>query len=232
MVKHRRCGFWGNDAYTKLLLHFDGADESQVTHDSSHASHGNATAVLTAQLDTAQAALGVSSLLVGGANQYVYYDDSDDWTLLGGDFTIEAYIRVNEFPASGNSDMIVGQYEDADEYWMLTINNTSGTYYLVLAGVNVDAFASYKATLSVSADTWYHIAVARSGASCLMFLNGTSLSVTETVAWGSCPNLEAQLRIGSLGSGYSFDGWIDELRISKGIARWTTNFTPQTIAYR
>jgi hypothetical protein len=84
----------------------------------------------------------------------------------------------------------------------------------------------------MTANTLYHVAVVRNGATCKIFIDGVSQTITEIVAFtdGSV-DIGSTLRVGGgISSGY-WNGWIDELRISKGIARWTEDFTPPTEPY-
>ena len=83
-------------------------------------------------------------------------------------------------------------------------------------------------------NTWYHIALIRgwggTANSWTVTLNGTNLG--ETTLATTYPDVAAALQIGSGATGIAFNGWIDELRISKGVARWVANFVPPTFAYR
>ena len=82
----------------------------------------------------------------------------------------------------------------------------------------------------VTPGEWHHYAVARSSGTIYVFLDG-GLEAMKTVASGYCetdyvyPGLE--LAIGGTPDGARlFQGYIDEVRISKGIARWTSSFIP------
>ena len=87
-------------------------------------------------------------------------------------------------------------------------------------------------TWSPSANTWYHIALDRNGSNWYMFIDGVQLAAAYSAS-NTFNNATGQLNVGA---GYSpvgdfLNGWLDEFRISKGIARWTANFTPPTVAY-
>ncbi|MFB3887681.1 MAG: LamG-like jellyroll fold domain-containing protein [Thermodesulfobacteriota bacterium] len=86
-------------------------------------------------------------------------------------------------------------------------------------------------TLSVG--TWYHIALVRTGNTFKIFRNGVQIGsdYTDTDGVG---NLAAGAMIGRFRQGsptYDLNGRLDEFRVSKGIARWTSNFTPPSAEY-
>ena len=96
--------------------------------------------------------------------------------------------------------------------------------------------ANYVTTNNVLTSTgvWYHIAVVRNGINFYIFVNGVSQSLTVNTPIGTndVGNVDSTLYVGGLApSSFYFNAWIDELRISKGIARWTTNFTPPSAPY-
>jgi len=238
----RRTRFGGNDSYTKLLLHFDGDDESVIIPDSSPAAHGNALIAGDAQLDTAQYVFGNSSLLLDGTDDCIGYSDSDDWYFGTGDFTVDLWVRFNALPAQGLYETFCSQWESSvpDNYWTLSIyGGADSTYSLRMYFVDDnDSKASYHTDYaSFNAGQWYHVAFVRSGATGYIFVDGVKQTVTETLAFGTTDvgNVTGPLYIGAFATPTPIrrlNGWIDEFRISKGIARWTENFAPPTIAYR
>jgi hypothetical protein len=90
-------------------------------------------------------------------------------------------------------------------------------------------FASFTPTLN----TWYHIAVSRSGTDLRGFIDGQQQgsTITDSTAWtnksGSRP-LRMGRFIGGGGSSSYFNGYAQGVRITKGLARYTGNFTPPT----
>jgi len=78
------------DSFTKLLIHFDGADGSKAdyTAETEQIVSMGTTLVNDAQLDTAQKVFGSASLLLDGTDDYVTLADSADYALGTGDFTI------------------------------------------------------------------------------------------------------------------------------------------------
>lgn len=231
----RRNGFCGLDPYTKLYLSFDGADGAQTTQDYSRSAHA-VTFNGHAQLDTAQKVFGASSLLLDGTDDYLSLADHADWTFGTGNFTVDFWTRVGTLPVPGADKYVISQNADTNNFWFIYLNNTGGNYEwmaLFKSGGNTKAY--YRLSHALSADTWYHIALVRDGAAGYMFQGGSMVGMTEATAFGSndVGDIGAELQIGNnLGGTAGLIGHLDEVRISKGIARWTTNFTPQTVPYR
>lgn len=212
------------DSYTKLVSSFDGADAATAYTDPIA---GAATFVGTAQLDTAQKKFGTASLYVDGETDYITYPDSDDWNFGTGNFTIDFWVRYN---ATG-SQYLYHQYTDIDNQ-IYIYTNGSGYYIQFKDGGTIRGY--YGCSATIATDTWYHLAFVRSGTTGYIFINGVSQTVTAYTAYGSntMSNIASILAIGgTLNGSEHFNGWIDEVRISKGIARWTSNFTPPTAAY-
>ena len=89
---------------------------------------------------------------------------------------------------------------------------------------------------TVSADTWYHVAVTRSGNTWRLFLNGTVedtiTNSTDIVDGGADGLIVGALAGGIAGGPYNYmDGYIDDVRVTVGHARYTSNFTAPTSAH-
>lgn len=215
----RQMGSGGNDAFTVLLMHCDGADNSTSFSDSSASGH-TLTANGDAKITTANKVFGTGALTLGGANGFVSIPDSANWDFTG-DFAIDLRVRPTSF---GNTTLI-SNYAGAGSGWSIQIN--SGTTLRFGWGDTV----VISATVSLSTNTWYHVAVTRSGSSVRLFLNGTQVGSTATSST-SFSGTTTQVRIGALpGVGQYFVGKMDEIRVSKGNARWTSNFTPPSAPY-
>jgi hypothetical protein len=218
-------GTRGVDAYTMALLHFNGDNNSTSIIDDTGRSW---TAGGGAKLSTAKSVYGASSLLLDGTGDYIYTADSDDFFYGTSDFTIDFWIYPTS--ALGAFDTFVSQYADANNRWSLSCDGSGYFAYLYVKSGGADICAEYSA-VSISTDTWTHLALVRNGANLLFFVNGILQSSTVAVdlGTGSSPNIAAPLTVGARNTG-SIDrdiaGYIDEFRISKGIARWTATFKP------
>lgn len=208
-----------DNVYTKVLLHFDGTDGSTTFTDESGKTW---TAAVNAQLDTAQKVFGTASLYLDGSS-YITTLDSADFTL-DGDFTIDLRFRTSTVSAT---QMLLSHYTNDTSRWMFAIINATTIYFYADTTIYL-----FNEALSLSADTWYHVAFVRSGSTITCYLDGTSIgSITYAGALDKTgdPTIGARYVTGAYG--LPFTGWIDEVRIIKGLAVWTANFTPPTQAY-
>ena len=220
-----------SDSDTKLLLHFETQDESSVT------APKIPTFVGDAQLDTAQKesltgnTYTQASLRLDGTGDYVTIPDSADWDITTGDYTIEAFLMIDDLPGDGIKQTIASQYASATSYWELGILNTGGTYSIYFNFYNGAAKSATVDFVTLNADTFYHIAMVKSGSNYYFFQKGALLGTMQTSAF-SVLAVAGVLQIGAYNTTNNpFDGWIDELRISKGLARWTAAFTHTTAVY-
>ena len=146
-------------------------------------------------------------------------------------------MKWETLPGAGANAGIVGKWLTTGDQrsYVFRLNNTAGTYTLQMAcdanGVAGSATVISSDAWSPVADTWYHVAVVKQGATgYLMFIDGTQIGTTQTDT-STIPDFAGTLRIGIHTTGNYLNGWVDEFRTSKGIARWTGNFTPPTSPY-
>ncbi len=163
------------------------------------------------------------SFYFNGSNSYLQV--SDVLTTFGTrDFTIEAWVYMNS--VTGSRNIYDGRGSGTQN--IPTLYVSSSTLYYYTAGSNRITGGS------LSADTWYHIAVARTGTSTKMFVNGTQVgstysdstnyirdSVARSAYWGNYA--------GNLGGDYI--GYMQNMRITWGFCRYTGNFTAPTAGF-
>lgn len=211
-----------------LLAGFDGVDGSTTLTDDSNTPHA-LTAVGNAQIDTAQSKFGGGALLLDGTGDYVTIPDHEDWNLGAGQFTLEAWVR---FAAGfGTEESILGQWaaSGSSRSWFLDYN--SGLLRLRLSGATVNLTGTWSAVQGV----WYHVAADRDAANVVrIYVDGTM--VGSTTAAFTLPNSTSNFCIGTMAGVETtapFTGWIDEVRITKGVARYASNagFTVPAVAY-
>jgi hypothetical protein len=221
----------GIDAYTVLMLHMDGVDTS-TTFTDSELTPKTVTANGNAQIDTAQSKFGGASGLFDGTGDYLSLADSADWYFGTGDFTIDFWVRFNALPALNEYTMIYSQYQDTYNRLWFGLRDISEAKWWELGVMTGGALIiQVRNSTTVAVNTWYHVVLVRSGTSWYLFQDGAQLSTPSTEV-DAVPDLASLLYLASYGgTSFYLNGRLDEFRISKGVARWTSNFTPPTRAY-
>ena len=170
-----------------------------------------------------------------GSGDYLIVSQSDDFDFGSGDFTIDFWVNMETESAGspGPGHMLLAQYINEANRITIGINNTSDIISVgrkVSGGWLGDLSWSYTFTIG----TWYHIAISRDGGTVNIFINGekqvTSYEDSDPIFFSTAP-LYIGYQYYSEIHWYNLRGHMDELRISKGIARWTSNFTPESGPY-
>jgi len=223
----------GNDSFTKLLLHCNGSDTSTTFTDDSASGH-IVTANGNSQIDTAQSKFGGASGLFDNVGDYLSVPDSADWDFGSGDFTIDCWVR---FIGVVNANTFCSRSTSGTSYFYFAYE-TDGGGQLRFRDFNNDSPSPTRPNIArawtPSLNTWYHVAVSRSGDDFRLFIDGVQQGATVTSTGYSFLDRSAELQIGafsSAGTTYDMNGHIDEFRWSKGVARYTGNFTPATGEY-
>lgn len=225
----------GRDLYTKVLLHFDGTAGTPVFTDSAPNNTntwvGSGPGVQLADSSSGLAPKFGSAYLLTLNNVHLYCTAKPEFNLSNKDFTVDFWwckSLSSVYYLTGQVDS--GETFAGSSFYILS-DNTGKLQFTVSNGTSS---ASVLSTTSLPTGTvWHHIAGTRNGNILRLFLNGVQeggdISFTGTV-----PNSSADLSVFSLGSSSPTNpgnGLFDEYRLSVGIARWTTNFTPPIQPY-
>jgi hypothetical protein len=181
------------------------------------------------QIDTTTKKYGTGSIKFNGTTDYLLTPDTSGFYDFGtDDFTVEAWVYVNSFSTDNN---IAGGIGPTNGDWMFALQSATQMGF----GRNQIAFDLQTTGFTMSVSTWYYVAASRSAGTLKLFINGTayaSASNTQTYNIAN-PYLcigGRQLSSGAATVGLFMNGYIDDLRITKGIGRYTTTFTPPTAA--
>lgn len=187
------------------------------------------TAHGSAQLDTSVKQIGTASGKFAATTDYVSIPDDADWDFGSGDFTWEMWVRTPASPSGYTCPMT--QVEAGGAYMGFNMH-FSGSDNLIWAS---SPDLNFSCSKTWSSSTWYHIAVCRSGNTWYLFIDG--VQQTKSLAYGSysatLTGLSGLMYVGQNPQGFfgnNFTGWIDEVRIQKGEALYTANFTPPASA--
>jgi hypothetical protein len=212
--------YW-ND--TKLLLHMDGTLGSKTFTDSGPLAL-TVTAFGNTIISTAQSQFGGASGQFDGTNDNLTIADNDAWNIGSSDFTFEVWVRPVDTVDRG----LISQRGTSSLNYGWEVTLASDTLFFRYS-TNGTTFSSLSRSLSITLNTWAHIAVCRSGNSLYFFKDGTLLGTNTLTAtiFNSTASLLVAAR-GGLSTG--FNGYMDELRFTRA-ARYTTSFSVQTAAF-
>lgn len=204
-----------------LLLPFDGTNGATTTSDLSN-NNKSSTIGGSATISTAQSKFGGSSLNVSSG--YCDISSSDIIEFGTSDFTFELWYYKTS-ATSGTTMLFDCRTGSSGNQYTPTSSFTNEN-----PGWSVYGGGQISSSISTSLNVWNHFAVVRNSGTTTMYINGASAGsfsdsnnyVSSRVALGAYRTLATQ---------YSFPGYIDGFRITKGAARYTSAFTPPTTAH-
>ncbi len=212
-------------ANVSLLLRGGGTALS-ISDDSSN--NFTVTKYGNAQISNSIYKYGTTSLAFDGNGDYLTLLNSNVSDFNTGNFTIECwYYHISH---TNTQPCIFSNYN----------NYTAGALSLfaghdAAAGdkfqvaLNGGGFPAIQSSTTLSQNTWYHLAVVRNGTTISLYVNGVSEGSVSISALTSLNGVGSLFYVGSTGDNLSagaINGNIDDLRITKGVARYTVNFTP------
>lgn len=228
--------YTGTDPYlANVVLHLlgNGANNSTTITDSSPLAK-TVTRVGSPTISTTQSKYGRSSLNFLTNGSYLSFANTD-FLFTNINFTVEAWIyfpspSTNPF---GQERSICGIWSATDpnaQSWLLIVSN--GALQVVGEIISGDNLF-FNVPNVITQERWYHVAFVRNNSLMYLFCDGVLLS-TYNCGTASFSNTTNTFGVG----GYNRDsgtgtcgGYIDSLRITRGVARYTTNFNPETDTY-
>jgi hypothetical protein len=200
---------------TQLLLNFTNAGIVDS------AAMGNVITNNDAKLNTTTKKYGTGSIQFDGTGDNIEVYETVDQLLRTGAFTIEMWVYRN---AAGVAHSLIAK-GGTSTGWLVSINAS-----------NVVVFTYGTSTITsittIGATTWTHIAVVREGTGTnqtKIYINGTN-SGTGTVATDFTQTNVMFIGCNRVGQAF-LNGYLDDIRITKGVARYTANFTAPTAAF-
>lgn len=225
--------FWANVVF---LSSFEGANGATAATDDSPSAH-TMTFAGNAQISTAQFKFGTSSLLLDGSGDEVLCATSDDWKLGSGQFTIEGWARVSAF---GTRAMVALYDTGASERsWICGTNSGVPNVVNFTTSTNGSSVHTISSGAgSPALNTWFAWCIERDALNKLRIYVDGVMGVGTTGFTDNCFASTAKLSIGGITSagspsGEYVSGNLDEIRITKGVARYASDsgYTPSTTAF-
>lgn len=215
------------DAYyqnVSLLLHCDGVMGGTTFTDNSP-SPKTITVAGNAKIDTTQSKFGGSSAAFDGSGDYLTVTNNAGLQFGSGNFTLESWIWF--VSASAAYGVIDKRSALAARGIALWVNNAVITF---MAGdTNTSGWEVNLTASAVSINAWHHIAATREGTTYRLFVDG--VKVGESTWAGTIADDASNILIGRQVSTSDFSGYMDDIRITKGVARYTADFTPPSAAF-
>ncbi len=207
---------------TKLLLKFANAQVFDSRCKTTPIINGS----VTTDINTYK--YGNASLSFDGvAGTYILIPGNSNFWMGTGDFTIETWIRPTTIEGNIRGIFGINTTGNNSNGFAVAINNSNSKLGLRVAG---STWGTLESTTTLSTNTWYHVALVRTGGNVKVYINGTEEITTTT---GGTTNFTAGNFV--IGRPYSdvddkFHGFMDDFRVTKGVARYTANFTAPTTA--
>jgi hypothetical protein len=205
----------GNTANTSLLLNFTNAGIYDAAVQSNVITFGNA-----------QTSIAVTpkwpptSMAFDGNGDYLNIPSSQGLNLGTGSLTVEAWVYLSAM---------------SGDYFIVSSTGAGGGFFGFRSGTDIGYGRTgiawdYQAASGMVINNWYHVAWSRNGTSMRIFVNGSQVGATQTTSQAYDLSTTSTA-VGSAGATLYLNGYIQDLRITRGIGRYTANFSVPTAAF-
>lgn len=205
-------------ASVELLLHMDGSNGATTFPDSSSRARTISRQGNTV-ISTAQSMFGGASAFFDDAGDYLASVASSGFNFQTGDLTVECWIR----PGGTATDFVIDNRNSGGTGWAFYITSTNT---LLLQGTAGSPNFLESAASAITRGAWQHIAWTRASGVNRLFVAGTQVATNSTTTCGDSSAVPLNIGRRQAADDLFFNGYIDELRITKGVARYTGSFTP------
>jgi hypothetical protein len=188
----------------------------------------NLETVGNAQISTSVVKYGTASMYFDGSGDGLNGVISPLFDFGSGSFTVEFWANCVSTSGTG---FFVSCWDnsggsDANSSWLIRLDSGNVITHFMQGSGTYNTLTS----TALSTNTWFHFAWVKNGTTQTMYINGTS--VASGTVTGSMNTVIRSLKVGYQGAATNYlNGYIDDLRITKGYARYTTTFTPPTQAF-
>jgi hypothetical protein len=184
----------------------------------------------SAQISTSQSQYGGSSIAFNGSTDYLLLLHNQNLVFGSGNFTMECWIYVTSAALNGLYAKRATNGTFAGVVWYVSGTNVL-TLYMTNTGSSWQISGATGAT-TITQNAWHHVALVRNGSTINMFVDG-AVDYTGSFT-GSVFDGGAAVTLGAADAAaatWPFHGYIDDMRITTGYARYTSAFTPPTASF-
>ena len=215
----------------KLLLPFEGSNGDTTTTDSSNTNHSSFTFSGGAQVSSGASKMGSTSLYLDGAGDYLTLGANSNFAIASSsDFTFEVWFKTDTISAMNSWARGIFTLDSGGGAFSIALDTTSG---LRAGKADSGSWSLSGVGGNVGDDQWHHVALVRNSGTTTLYVDGTSAgSYADTDSYSDNSGSPRPV----IGARYdntkgNFKGYMDDLRLTVGVARYTSNFTPPTTAH-
>jgi len=214
-------------ANVSLLLHMNGADGATSFADHSSYAH-TVTASGNAQIDTADSMFDGASALFDGVSDYLSIPTHASLTGISGEFTLEFWMKSSNWTVDTTNRRVFSLKSNTNADGLEVNLNSFNVSKLIVTNNSTNILQS---TSNLSG-SWHHVAITRNASNRLdLWIDGVSeANTTASTTFNAAANIRIGTWEGTPGQG-DYHGWLDELRLTKGVCRYTGTFTPAAAAF-
>lgn len=212
-----------------FLAHGDGASVADAS------SFAHAAGTVTATIDTTTKKYGAGSIRLNGST-FAEFSSSTDFDL-GATYTIEYWMRADSFGSNFGlvhcGNYVVGTGWTSFCFSSRWITTAMRVYFWGTTGGGMEQYVDIGSTY-FTANTWIHVAIVREGTNGKVYIDGTlrgTVGSLNTPGAGNTSLFLGNWKYNSNANNEYFAGYLDDVRITKGVARYTANFTPPTASF-
>lgn len=202
-----------DDENTVLLLHCEDLYKDEKGH--------TITKTGDIQISNTVKKLGAGALHLNGTG-YITITQDSDFDFGAGDFTIEFYAYWSSYSTMN----FINRNQDLGTWFLFYFANGTWTLWCRKDYVSMGDYTFVWGLPVYQLNTWYHIAIERHGTTARLFIDGIEKTMSATTEFGTNDIGIVDANITIPNPNLVGDGYMDEIRISKGVARYLSNFTP------
>jgi hypothetical protein len=184
------------------------------------------------QINTSNKIAGTGSVYFDGAGDYLTIPTNSSLYFGTSDFTIEMWYKASgrapgypNYPSLFSNASVIGWAANSFDLFDRAAGGGYG-FNFYSYNMNPSSGSILASTTSTIEGVWYHLAVVRSGSSFKLFVNGISEATYTSSASLDAVGQPWTIGVRQPSNGDYITGYVDNLRVTKGVARYTVNFTP------